>query len=57
VGSLRVELAYEGVELCLLLQTVGARRAGSFLLQGQVHSLVATVLLRVAGLDAFDVDP
>src|SRR3989442_5441583 len=56
VGSLGVELLHEGVEAGLLLQAVGARRSGGLLLQGQMHALVAAVLLRMAGLDAFDRD-
>jgi len=32
-----VEFANEGVEAFLLLQAVGARRAGCFLLEGEVH--------------------
>ena len=48
-----IELADEGIEALLLLQAVGARRPGCFLLESEVHALVASVLLRMAGLDAF----
>ena len=51
-----VELANEGVEAFLLLQAVGARRAGCFLLEGEVHALVTAVLLGMAWLDALDDD-
>jgi len=51
-----VELTHEGIEPGLLLQRVEARRAGGLLLQGQVHALMAAVLLRMAGLDALDGD-
>ena len=51
-----IELANEGVEAFLLLQAVGARRAGCFLLEGEVHALVTPVLLRMAWLDALDGD-
>jgi hypothetical protein len=54
VRAFGVELVHEGIELCLLLQR--ARRAGGLFLQGQVHALVAAVLLRMAGLDALDGD-
>jgi hypothetical protein len=54
--SLGVELVHEGVEAGLLLEAVAAWRAGGFLLQGQVHALVAAVLLGTAWLDAFDGD-
>jgi len=33
-----IELADEGVEALLLLQAVGARRTGCFLLEGEVHT-------------------
>ena len=56
VGSFGVELVEEGVEACLLLQAVHARRAGCLLLEREVHALVAAVLLGVAGLDALDGD-
>ena len=49
-----IELANEGVEAAPLLQAVEARRASSLLLEGQMHALVAAVLLRMARLDAFD---
>ena len=47
----------EVVELALLLKEVVRRWFGRLQLQGQMHTLVAAVLLRVAGLDAFDCDP
>ena len=46
----------ESVEAGLLLQDVAACRAGGLLLEGQVHALVAPVLLGAARLDALDVD-
>ena len=51
-----IELADEGIEALLLLQAVDAGRTGCFLLEGEVHALVTAVLLRMAGLDAFDGD-
>ena len=51
-----IELVHEVVEAGLLLQAVQAWRAGGFLLQGEVHALVAAVLLRMARLDALDGD-
>jgi hypothetical protein len=52
--ALVIELAHEIIEARLLLETIEAWRACGFLLQGEVHALVAAVLLRPAGLDAFD---
>jgi len=51
-----IELPHEGIEALLLLQAVEAGRPGRFLLQGEVHALVAAVLLRMARLDALDGD-
>jgi hypothetical protein len=44
----------EIIELGLLLQEVAGSRLGGLQLERQVHALVAAVLLRVAGFDAFD---
>src|ERR1019366_7781636 len=49
-----IELANEGIEAILLLQAIAAWRAGCFLFDGEVHALVAAVLLGMTGLDAFD---
>lgn len=46
----------EVIELGLLLQEVLSRWLGRFLLQGQVHALMPTILLRLTGLDAFEGD-
>jgi hypothetical protein len=54
--SFGIELTDEGIEAFLLLQAIGARRAGCFLLEGEVHSLMTPILLRMAGFDAFDGD-
>ena len=51
-----VEFLNEVVELGLLLQDVGASWPGGFFLQRQVHAFMSAVLLRMAGLDAFDAD-
>ena len=56
MGPLVVEFADEGIEPGLLLKAVCARRPGRLGLEGAVHALVAAVLLRVAGPDAFDRD-
>src|SRR5215475_1414933 len=49
-----VELAKESIEVLLLLQAVEARRPGRLLLEGQMHALMAAVLLRTTWLDALD---
>jgi len=54
VRAFGVELANEGVEALLLLQTVAAWRPGGFPLEGEMHTLVSAVLLRLARLDALD---
>src|SRR3979409_1217676 len=51
-----IELADKGIEALLLLQAIGARWSGCFLFEGEVHALVASVLLRMPRLDAFDGD-
>ena len=42
------------VEPTLLLQEIGGRGLGRFAFERQVHTLVAAVLFRMAGLDTFD---
>jgi len=49
VRSLVVELIEEGVELGLLLKQVGSGGTSGLLLQGQVHALMAAVLLGCPG--------
>lgn len=56
MGPLGVELLDEVVEVGLLLQEIGAGRLGCLKFQCQMHALMAAVLLRVARLDALDVD-
>lgn len=56
MGSFSVSDLDEVVELALLLEEVGGRRPGCFQLEGQMHALMAAVLLRVAGLDPLDLD-
>lgn len=51
-----IELVDEGIEAGLLLQAIEACRASGFLFQGEMHALIAAVLLRLTGLDAFDSD-
>src|ERR1700747_309064 len=46
----------EVIELGLLLQEVFSRRLGGLELQGQMHTLMPAVLLRMAGLDPLDLD-
>ena len=56
MGPLKIEVLDEGVELGLLLQDVLAGRSGGFLLQGQVHAFMASILLGMSGTNAFDRD-
>jgi hypothetical protein len=56
VGSLLVKDRDELIEATLLLQGVLGSRLGGFLLEREVHALVAAVLLRMAGLYALEVD-
>jgi hypothetical protein len=53
-GRSVLEFANELVKARLLLEAVHAGRSGRLLLQGEVHALVAAVLLRASGLDALD---
>ena len=46
----------ERIKALLLLQEVEGGGFGGFFFQGQVHTFMAGVLLRLAGLDAFDAD-
>jgi len=57
VRTLVVVTLDEVVKALLLLEEIVARRFGGLFLEGQVHALVAAVLLRVTGLDPFDGDP
>ena len=56
MGPFGIELGDEVVEAGLLLEAVHAWRTGCFFLESEVHALVASVLLRVAWLDALDGD-
>jgi hypothetical protein len=49
-----VEDLNEFVEAGLLLQEVGDRRLGGFFLQGEMHALMAAILLRMARLNALN---
>ena len=44
------------IEARLLLQHIGGRRLGRFLLERQMHPLVPPILLRVAGLNTFQLN-
>ena len=46
----------EAVEALLLLKEVERGGLGGLLFEGQVHPLMASVLVWVAGLDALDLD-
>jgi hypothetical protein len=56
VRTFIVELFNEGIELGLLLQQISAGWTSGFFLQGQMHALVAAVLLRMTGPNTFDAD-
>ena len=53
---LLVVLLDEVIEVRLLLQEVEGGGLGGFLLERQMHALMAAVLLRIARLDALEVD-
>ena len=57
MGALVVVLGDPGIEPGLLLEHVGRCRFGGFLLQREMHALVAPVLLRVPGLNALNLNP
>ncbi len=46
----------EVIEARLLYEEVLSSGPGGFFLQGQVHTLVAAILLGMPWLDAFDID-
>ncbi len=54
---LAIEFTDEFVEACLLLKKRPSGWSGCFLLQCQMHALMPAVLLRMAGLDAFELIP
>jgi len=56
VRTLVVEDLDELVEAGLLLQEVSTRRLGSFLFQGEMHTFMAAVLLRMSRLDPLNAD-
>src|SRR5271154_2235443 len=56
MGPLLIELLDKGIELGLLLQEVGAGRPCCFFLQGQVHTLMSSVLLGMTGPKPVDAD-
>jgi len=56
VRALEVAAVHEVIKSGLLLQEVSASGPSGFLLQRQVHALVATVLLGIGGLNALDAD-
>src|SRR5215470_10122502 len=51
-----VELLLESIKLGLLLEEVGRGGSGGLLLQGQMHALMAAILLGMARADALDGD-
>jgi hypothetical protein len=54
VRALVIEDFHELIEAGLLLEEVAGGRLGGFFLQGEMHAFVAAILLRMAGLDAFN---
>jgi hypothetical protein len=56
MGPFDIELMNEGIEAVLLLQAIEAGRTDRFRLEGEMHALVAAVLLRMPRLDALDGD-
>ena len=54
--TLVVEDLYELVEPGLLLQEVSTRRLGSFFFQGEMHTFMAAILLRMSRLDPLNAD-
>src|SRR5262249_54539879 len=56
VRSFVIEFLQESVELGLLLQDVGSRRASGFFLQSEMHAFMTAVLLGMAGPDALNGD-
>src|SRR5258708_14067700 len=56
VRPLVVEFLEKIIEFALLLQTVHACGTSGFVFESEMHALMPTVLLRITGLYAFDVD-
>ena len=52
--AIMAEFVQEGIEFGLLLQQIGSCGPGGFFLEREVHTLVAAVLLRMAGPNTFD---
>ena len=50
MGPLLIELVQEAVKAILLLQAVEPRWPGRLFFEGEVHALVAAILLRMTGL-------
>ncbi len=57
MGTLVVEDLDKFFEARLLLKKIGGGRLGGLFLQGQMHALMAAILLGMAGLDALNTDP
>jgi len=56
VRPVLIELLSEGIELSLLLQEIGAGGSSGFLLEREMHAFMTSVLLWMAGANAFDGD-